>query len=64
MNREPVLKVKKIDPLPENPSLMIRLDPQTLSRVQPPEALLQFADDGIISWRPIRIARTGCFNAT
>jgi hypothetical protein len=50
-NRVPILDVKEIDPLPENLGLVIRLYSQTLSCIQPPKPLLQFALSVIIHWR-------------
>ncbi len=45
MDRIPILDVEEIEPLPENLSLMVFLDSQTLPCVQAPEPALQFEDN-------------------
>src|SRR5262245_51031538 len=44
----PILGMKEVYSLAENPALEIRLDPEALAGMQPAETLLQFLDDRLV----------------
>ena len=48
ISRVPVLDVKEVEALAEELRFMVRLDSQSLPRVQPPETFLQFKQDFFI----------------
>src|SRR2546428_7547707 len=57
MDRIPVLNMKEVDPLTENLSFVIGLDPKAQFCVQPTQPLLQLAEDSFVHCQAAASAR-------